>query len=441
MDIAAAATATATQQHDPSRDVVAAPPGCEWVLLDPRAVTGGFGTGSAAPSPTAAASVASNGRTVRVSLHPPPPGISYVEVASGDPFTRNPTVAAADGDLLLVDMGFYYSVGDEHDESRIRTHHVDDLFVYKADPERPSLRRLPARPGRHTDGGLHAGIVRVRVRGGGGGEFLVADLQTRVENLEGGCWCYVTELLRYTSVADRWEVRQLDMPDDDGVALRPSTWVTDAAFSSGGVVYWADYHRGVLSCDVAAAAANPELRFVGFPGKGTPLDYYDEDFRYGKRMYPERHRRLSVDGGGVLRFVDVKDSRDSTGEWGSVVMTTWSLRTPWELGWEKEHTLVLDDDAVLPPVLVGEAEEEAEKRVWVTPTFPVVSVQEDGVVHAVVWVGWECWMATLDMRSGSFRSCEMLQKKAGPEESDGDATEILGNAPLFWCEVGKYVSP
>ncbi|CAL5062690.1 unnamed protein product [Urochloa decumbens] len=377
-------------------DIAAAGAGCEWVLLDPRAVTGGFGSGSAAPSPTAAASVASNGRVVRVSLHlEPPPAVSYVEVASGDPFTGNPTVAAADGDLLLVDMGFYYSAGEEHDESRIRTHHADDLFVYKADPERPSLRRLPARPGRHTGGGLHAGIVRVR-GGGGDGEFLVADLQTRVENLEGGCWCYVTELLRYSTTPP---------------------WPTG----------WADYHRGVLSCDVAAADDDPELRFVGFPGKDhIPLNDYEDNFRYGNRMYPERHRRASVNGGGVLWFVDVDDSRykyESYGEWGRVQITTWSLRTPPELGWEKEHTLVLDDDAVLPPVLVGE--EEEEDRVWVTPTFPVVSVQEDGVVHAVVWVGWECWMATVDMRSGSFRSCDMLQKKAGPEESEyGDATEI-----------------
>ncbi|CAL5072633.1 unnamed protein product [Urochloa decumbens] len=408
-------------------DIAAAGAGCEWVLLDPRAVTGGFGSGSAAPSPTAAASVASNGRVVRVSLHlEPPPAVSYVEVASGDPFTGNPTVAAADGDLLLVDMGFYYSAGEEHDESRIRTHHADDLFVYKADPERPSLRRLPARPGRHTGGGLHAGIVRVR-GGGGDGEFLVADLQTRVENLEGGCWCYVTELLRYSSVADRWEVRRLDMPDEEecaGVVLRASTWVTNAAFSSGGIVS-VPVSGGVGP--ICQRQAGRTTTAASSPETSPPPPTTPSSGSYGNRMYPERHRRASVNGGGVLWFVDVDDSRykyESYGEWGRVQITTWSLRTPPELGWEKEHTLVLDDDAVLPPVLVGEEEEEEEDRVWVTPTFPVVSVQEDGVVHAVVWVGWDCWMATVDMRSGSFRSRDMLQKKAGPEESDGDATEI-----------------
>ncbi|CAN6205431.1 unnamed protein product [Urochloa humidicola] len=117
--------AAAKQQRDPSRDVISAPPAagarCGWVLLDPRAVTGGFGTGSAAPSPTAAASVASNGRIVRVSLHlVPPPGESYVEleVVSGDPFIKNPTVVAADGDLLLMLIDIWASTSSEMESPR-----------------------------------------------------------------------------------------------------------------------------------------------------------------------------------------------------------------------------------------------------------------------------------------------------------------------------------
>ncbi|OEL28659.1 hypothetical protein BAE44_0010323 [Dichanthelium oligosanthes] len=125
------------------------------------------------------------------------------------------------------------------------------------------------------------------------------------------------------------------MPDDDdsGNVPRSSSWETDAAFSFGGLVYWADYHRGVLSCDVAAA--DPELRFVPFPRVEIPED---DDIRYGDRVLPERYRTASVDSGVVLRFVDVDDSRDSSGEWGCVVIRTWSLRTP-ALGWEEEHAL------------------------------------------------------------------------------------------------------
>jgi hypothetical protein len=81
----------------------------------------------------------------------------------------------------------------------------------------------------------------------------------------------MAELLQYSSAGGRWEFRELRVLHDPGTDVELRCWHEDAVFSLGELMCWADYHKGILFRDVAAA--DPELRFVPFPGIDVRRDY------------------------------------------------------------------------------------------------------------------------------------------------------------------------
>ncbi|TVT99897.1 hypothetical protein EJB05_54709, partial [Eragrostis curvula] len=281
----------------------------------------------------------SNGRDVRVSLCSlaAPPSTSWVQLYTDDEVSMNPTIVSADGDHLLIHMIVA-------DEGMFKAKYPHNFFVYRADLDRPCLWPLPPPSGCISSN--HTGIAR---------------------NGEG-------------SRADRWEMKQIGMPYDEDAGLVEHGWETDAMFSIDGFIGWADYHHGIMFCNVFSP--DPELRFLRFPVVETSHGYYE-------RGRPTMYRTVSNCRGHLL-FVDVNNGRDNRcviREYGSrCSIMTWTLRMP-QLQWELDATLLPIQDFWSSP-----SYRDSHLPRTVT-TFPVVSLQEANIVHFVV----KAWVVTVDM--------------------------------------------
>jgi hypothetical protein len=347
--------------------------GHESALFNPRVVIGGEDQATAT---AAAYTTSSNGRQVRVSvrLHPPP-AESYVHMQTQDTLHPHgdPSVLAACGDLLLVNMIV-------RDDAAADLSYKLNLFVYKAHPARPWLRRLP-NPDTFPGWDKTCGVVPSDDDGG----FVVASFRI-FKNLETAQ--EVVKFLRYSSATDRWDLTIPPMPYD-GDALRPHLWETDKVFSSpDGKIYWVDYHRGLLVSQVLIADDNPRLRFIQLPGIEiwtTPCD-----FCYG-RLEPEASRTVGVCK-GVVKFVDIDSGFFGSIKKSGFTVTVWTLRIS-ELKWDQVSTLQVDDLWALANF------QAASLPRWV-PQFPLVSTTD---VHALHFIQQEResygedWIITVNM--------------------------------------------
>ncbi|KAF0909054.1 hypothetical protein E2562_030808 [Oryza meyeriana var. granulata] len=191
-----------------------------------------------------------------------------------------------------------------------------------------------------------------------------------------------------------------------------SKWNTDAVVVSSSDrrrICWADYHCGVILCnDASAPDAELGLAFVRLPGIET--------WR-GNHRRPYVYRTVSVTRSGELKFVDVDDGRfrSTPRAGGGCRITSWTLRTP-ELEWEQDAALRLEEalwalpsyqDSPLPRIV---------------PTYPVLSMQDDNVVHFIV-KGPEssdkCWMIVVDMKNKSLGPY-MMYKNLVELDCDGE---------------------
>ncbi|KAL6656546.1 hypothetical protein ACP70R_004326 [Stipagrostis hirtigluma subsp. patula] len=388
--------------------------GVGWASFDDRVILADLAAASSSSSSMAAVSTTSNGLEVRVSLRlAAPPAASYVE--------------------LYTDACLHMVVAVRDDDPFDPP--TDNFFVYKADPDWPWLRRLPS-IGDWMGRPWHTGVARLGGAGNWKG-FVVADLQPRTVYPHAGGMDEEAELFRYSSAAGRWELKRLDMPHDPEKGLHPLCWETDAVFSLGGsTMCWADYHRGVVLCDVAAA--DPVLRFVRFPG----IEIWD-DFIDGRGL-PAMYRTASVRG-GRLWFVDVDNGRfrqqartTFSRRTGAVitsrrtVITTWTLCTP-ELEWRKELTLQHGE-------LLSQRRYRRSPLPRSLPGFPMIDMLQHDVIHFVVRRSWEDpenWMITVDMRNKCLKSYQLYQNAIEAPESDEDVKNMFWDEPLICCELYK----
>uniref|UniRef100_K4A2L5 DUF1618 domain-containing protein n=1 Tax=Setaria italica TaxID=4555 RepID=K4A2L5_SETIT len=294
----------------------------EWATFDRRVIQDRFPFSS-----TDAFSKTSNDRAVRVSLRlAPPPMASYVQLHTDDVvYGGTPKVVSADGDLLLIHM--VVAVPGESPSD-----FPGNFLVYKASPESPQLYALPT---------LGDDC--------GGDDFFAANLQSLVgEDRE-----EVAQLFRYSSLSKEWKLFHLDCPEDLENGFYPICWHTDSVFCYGAYMCWADYHQGIVYCDVSAD--DIDLRFVRFPGIETRLGIMCDG-----RELPEKIRTVAVNKGKIW-FINVDDGRFVSGGRSECSVSMWTLRggassrshrglAPplWtlktlELKWEKEHTFVLSD--------------------------------------------------------------------------------------------------
>jgi hypothetical protein len=95
----------------------------------------------------------------------------------------------------------------------------------------------------------------------GGDDFVVANLHKLV-GAEGE---EVAELFRFSPEGSgEWEFLRVDMPGDAEGGFYPQSWYSDhSVFYHGSFMYWADYHQGLLSCDISAE--KPHIQFHQVP--------------------------------------------------------------------------------------------------------------------------------------------------------------------------------
>ncbi|CAL5086636.1 unnamed protein product [Urochloa decumbens] len=351
----------------------------EWCIFDRRLMH--IHGGSPFCSSTAAGAETSTGQTVIVSLRfLPPPLTSYMEIHTDSSlsFYGQASILAAHGDLALI-YGVVAVKGARPGD------YPGNFFLYRASPASPSLRRLPS-PGKPWRGrAKFTGVLHLH-DGGGDDDFVVAHLQ----GLEGAEGEEVAELFRFSSGSGEWELLRIDMPGDADRDFYPQSWYTDTVFSDGSFMYWADYHQGLLSCDISAD--HPRLQFVKFPGIETKIDF-DEG-----RVLPEILRTVCISRGRMW-FVDVDDGRFRS-RWSSMCspsVTVWS----WEgTEWVQEHTMDLGE-------LWSSAKYRNSYLPRTVPEFPVLDMEENGLVHFIVRESddsTEHWIATIDMSTATLKS-------------------------------------
>ncbi|CAN6286569.1 unnamed protein product [Urochloa humidicola] len=353
----------------------------------------------------------SNGRDVLVSLGrlATPPACSLVQLYTDDNVSEEPTVVAADGDLLLIHMAVAVKGKFFTDDFSLQNFFV---YNYKADPESPLVLSLPPPPRDWKAQPGETGIARK------GNEFVVANMRTHNDLVDVATmrevevavlWLYRSS----SSATGRWETKELDMPHDPEKGLVEFEWSTDTVFSFRGFVCWVDFHRGILYCD--AFSPDPELGFLRFPGI--------EMWR-GDREFPNMYRTVSICR-GHLKFVDVDDGqfrstgRDDEGDWSDdevshenenydgCTITTWTLKMP-EFEWEEDASLQLQDLSSLPSY-------QDSPLPRAVPVFPIVDMEEDSILHCILNVPvpvpmpvpvpvplGKAWTVTIDMKNKSL---------------------------------------
>ncbi|CAM0146986.1 unnamed protein product [Urochloa decumbens] len=366
-----------------------------------------------------ASATTSDGNEVRISVRlASPPATSFVKVqsaAAGDklkPRLRlDPTsrVVAAHGDLLLICMPLV-----DDDSPSYSRRHQHDLFVFRACVGHPCwLRRVPHASYYYCRINNPLGIVSLP---GGGGHFILADLQMYSSRYQldpaTGHLQEIACLVRYFSATDRWDFKApLAMPYD-GDALKPDHWRTDMCFCSStddkqtdngstAIMYWVDYHLGLLRCDVGNCA--PMLRFIRLPEIESWNSYSFPAYMFLQgRMRPEAYRTASAYKGGTVIFVHVDNGLFGLHKKSGFTITIWALKMP-EFEWHEVRVLQVDDELWQLPTF-----KDSPLPRWV-PQFPMVSMRQEGVLHFILHeypCGDDDWMITVDMHQKLLQSYE-----------------------------------
>ncbi|KAF8766227.1 hypothetical protein HU200_007734 [Digitaria exilis] len=375
-------------ETEPSDPQAAACP--RWVMLSRHSDRRAIADDAKA---TSAASHTSSGHLLHVSfpLTSPPPACStlyhdWPHIADPAARIQGPQIVASHGDCLLLDV-------TSGDPDRWRDTVVTDYFLYEAATVTGKKK--------HDDEDLdpsplwsdYTGILLRR----GDGEVVVA----RLEEID-----QEVPIIHGESTAGQaQELMQW--------------WKTDEAVPVGDrFLCFVDYLRGFLLCDMAAAAAHQELRYVPLPLEESPNrfpGFYDDE-----RPTTQMFRNLAAVSATAVSFVTV-DRRCccgghgvSTCERGKFLfkVTIWTL------------SLTTDDDEP-PATWVMDSELDCEE-LWAMPgygsvprterlMFPVVRCDDPDVVCFVVHSPYrysinmgredrKVWVLEIDMGSKELRS-------------------------------------
>jgi hypothetical protein len=430
---AALSPAGGTSQKKPAAVGSAATYGGQsWALLDPTIILDEEDEDPAAgSSAVVAVCTASNGSKVRVSLRlAEPPASSYVQLHTDADVHVKPVLVSADGDMLLMHMVV----------ARVRdppwTCYEDNYFVYKARPDSDKglLRLLPQQPAtdRHDSVG-HIGIACSSSCSGGMDDWVVAGFHTRVE-IGGHVDDEVGVLSRFRSSSKKWDNKLvLPIPFDSKKGLYRFVWHSDDMVAFNGLMFWIDYHRGMIYCDVFAE--KPELHYIPLPG----IDIWGQDHDYSKgRQLPQAYRTVGVSR-GQLKFIDIDDGLFGTKKTSGFKITTWSLKMT-DSEWVKDHVLEVDDLWSLPNF------RKSPLPRWV-PEYPVVDKKDTSILHFILrgpQSDAKAWIITIDMSSKELmKSYEPFKNKLKLvfEDPSVDTTQIFCDTPLISCDFDHLTKP
>uniref|UniRef100_A0ACD5VMW4 Uncharacterized protein n=1 Tax=Avena sativa TaxID=4498 RepID=A0ACD5VMW4_AVESA len=157
---------------------------------------------------------------------------------------------------------------------------------------------------------LHQAYLGLVVSPGGGGHYVVAELQPIIGSRNATLLCFSSEV-------GEWVEKRVHYP------LEPRPWTPIGVLSHHGRLWWVDLSWGVITCD--PFADEPVLGFIPFP-KERVLKC-----REGWGVTDE-YRYVGVSG-GKLHFVDTYNR----GKGAPPTISVWTLADPDSMDWTLEH--------------------------------------------------------------------------------------------------------
>ncbi|KAM0878701.1 hypothetical protein ACQ4PT_034712 [Festuca glaucescens] len=158
---------------------------------------------------------------------------------------------------------------------------------------------------------LHQALLGLVVSPGGGGHYMVAELQPFIGTNTATLLCFSTEV-------GEWVEKRVHYP----LEPRPRPWAAICVLSQHGKLWWVDLSWGVITCD--PFADEPVLGFIPFPPERVLK------CREGWRVI-DKYRCVGVSA-GKLRFVDTY-ARGG----GARKIAVWTLADPDSTEWTLEH--------------------------------------------------------------------------------------------------------
>lgn len=232
---------------------------------------------------TTATATSRRGHTIQVSFWAAdPPAMSYLcvhclcagkseEKEGSSCFDHEPRVVGAEGRFVLLSVRFA-------DASR------DDYFMYKSDPDSPSLEPVPIN---------HRVLLEEFpiVPRGDDGHYLLVALSLASSNP------IQRELLIYSSMDQTWSSKPLpDAPDAGYTAVDKVITLGDQ-----GLLGWVDLRKGVVVCDVHREPL--DVRFIPLP---SPLPENRERLKEFHPGDPAARVRDVTFSNGVIKFIEVE---------------------------------------------------------------------------------------------------------------------------------------
>ncbi|CAM0880938.1 unnamed protein product [Alopecurus aequalis] len=159
---------------------------------------------------------------------------------------------------------------------------------------------------------LNQALLGLVVSPGGGGHYMVAELQPIIGSKKATLLCFSSEV-------GEWVEKRVHYP------LPPRPWAPIRVLSHHGRLWWVDLTWGVITCD--PFADEPVLGFIPFPPE-TVLKCREA---WG---VSDMYRYVGVSG-GKLRFVDTYMGKRARGN-GAPTITVWTL-DPDSMEWTLEH--------------------------------------------------------------------------------------------------------
>ncbi|KAM0878702.1 hypothetical protein ACQ4PT_034713 [Festuca glaucescens] len=160
---------------------------------------------------------------------------------------------------------------------------------------------------------LHQAYLGLVVSPGGGGHYMVTELQPIIGMDKATLLCFSSEV-------GEWVEKQVHYP------LPPRPWAPICVLSHHGRLWWVDLSWGVITCD--PFADEPVLGFIPFP----PERVLKCREAWG---VTDEYRYVGVSG-GKLRFMDTYMGKRARGD-GALTISVWTLADADSMEWTLEH--------------------------------------------------------------------------------------------------------
>ncbi|XP_047057382.1 uncharacterized protein LOC124663759 [Lolium rigidum] len=224
---------------------------------------------------------------------------------------------------------------------------------------------------------LHQALLGLVVSPGGGGHYMVAELQPFIGTDTATLLCFSTEV-------GEWVAKPVHYP------LPPRSWAATCVLSHRGRLWWVDLSWGVLTCD--PFADDPVLGFIPFPP--------DRVLRCREAWgVTDQYRCVGVSD-GKLRFVDTYYMGKRRAR---PTVSVWTLADPDSTEWTLEHEATFTE-------IWADQSYKATRLPKKIPTLALIHPKNPDVVYFFL----EEHLFGVDVRARKVVDCEVYGLVAPP---------------------------